>query len=102
MENATLEESQVQNDKPIPTGEPTVQFFMYTDLAALQVKNPDLDELLAEISGYDLRVRFNFKYIKSLHDVEVASAAIGDIFKRIMLEQLLGDNKPEQSSDTIK
>lgn len=75
--------------------EPSVQFKSISDVVALQVKNPDIEEPLAEISGYDLRVSFNFKYIKTLQDVESASFAIGDLFKQMMLEELLKNKKTE-------
>lgn len=90
-----MEEKNTLKDEPI------VQFKMMSDVMALQVKNPDIDEPLAEISGYDLRVSFNFKYLKSLEDVEIASAAIGDLFKQMMLEELLGDRKPNNQVQTI-
>lgn len=82
-------------------GEPIVQFRSISDVVALQVKNPEIEEPLAEISGYDLRVSFNLKYLKSLQDVEAASAAIGDLFKQMMLEELLGDGKPNNQARTI-
>ena len=81
--------------------EPIVQFRSISDVVALQVKNPEIEEPLAEISGYDLRVSFNFKYLKSLEDVEIASAGIGDLFKQMMLEELLGDRKPNNQAKTI-
>ena len=77
--------------------EPIVQFKSISDVMALQVKNPEIEEPLAEISGYDLRVSFNFKYLKSLEDVEIASAAIGNLFKNMILEELLGKNKTENA-----
>lgn len=75
--------------------EPEVTFKMIQDRVFLRVSNPDIEEPLCELSGYDLRIRFNFAYIKSLEDVEIASAAIGDLFKNMILEELLGKNKTE-------
>lgn len=75
--------------------EPTVSFKSISDVVALQVKNPEIEEPLAEISGYDLRVSFNLKYIKNLEDVESASAAFAGLFRQMMLEELLGNKKTE-------
>ncbi len=75
--------------------EPEVTFKMIQDRVFLRVSNPEIEEPLCELSGYDLRIRFNFAYIKSLEDVEIASAAIGDLFKNMILEELLGKNKTE-------
>lgn len=77
--------------------EPEVTFKMIQGRVFLRVSNPDIEEPLFELSGYDLRIRFNFAYIKSLEDVEIASAAIGDLFKNMILEELLGKNKTEST-----
>ena len=77
--------------------EPEVTFKMIQDRVFLRVSNPEIEEPLCELSGYDLRIRFNFAYIKSLEDVEIASAAIGDLFKNMILEELLGKNKTEST-----
>ena len=76
--------------------EPMVQFKSISDVVALQVKNPEIEEPLAEISGYDLRVSFNLKYLKSLKDVDAAATAMGDLFKQMMLEELLSKDKPNK------
>lgn len=74
---------------PIPTGEPTVKFQMYSDISLLQIKHPETDEVLAEITGYDLKYRINLTRIKSLDDAELASLAVGEMFKRILIKEML-------------
>ena len=83
----------MENNENKTVKEPELTFKMVSDRVVLSVKNPDIEEPLCELSGYDLRVRFNFAYIKSLEDVEIASAAIGELFKNMILEELLGKNK---------
>lgn len=70
--------------------EPEMSFRMVSDRVSLQVKAPDMDPPLVEISGYDLRIRVNYALIKSLDDVDSTAAAVGDLFKQMILEDLLG------------
>ncbi|MCR4849104.1 MAG: hypothetical protein K5920_09695 [Bacteroidales bacterium] len=87
----------MENNNENTVNEPELTFKMITDRVSLRISNPDIEEPLCELSGYDLRVRFNFAYIKSLEDVEIASAAIGNLFKNMILEELLGKNKTENA-----
>lgn len=73
--------------------EPKVEFNLITDKTCLTVINDDIDEPLVEISGYDLQINFNLKYIKSIEDVELAVTGIGDVFRRTIMDQLLEDRK---------
>ena len=77
---------------PIPTGEPTVKFQMYSDISLLQIKHPETDEVFVEITGYDLKYRINMTRIKTLEDAELASPAVGAMFKRLLLKEML-ENK---------
>lgn len=77
-------------DKNLPTvDEPKVEFKYITDRGAFTVKNPEIDQILVEISGYDLQVNFNMEYINSIEDVEAAVSGIGDLFRQLIMEKLL-------------
>ena len=45
-----------------------------------------------EISGYDLDVRFNRNVIKTVQDVESLLDGIKDLFRKIIMEDLIGDD----------
>ena len=79
-----MEETNIQT-----TDEPKAEFRVISDRDAFTVKNADNDEILIEISGYDLQVNFNMEYLNSIQDVEAAVGGIGDLFRQIIMEKLL-------------
>lgn len=82
-----------ENEKTTVVDEPKIEFNLITDKICLNVVNDDIDEALVEISGYDLQINFNLKYIKSIEDVELAVTGIGDMFRKTIMDQLLEDRK---------
>ena len=83
-----MEEQVIDKNSP-PVDEPKVEFKYITDRGAFTVKNPEIDQILVEISGYDLQVNFNMEYINSIEDVEAAVSGIGDLFRQLIMEKLL-------------
>lgn len=83
----------IENEKTTVVDEPKIEFNLITDKICLNVVNDDIDETLVEISGYDLQINFNLKYIKSIEDVELAVTGIGDMFRKTIMDQLLEDRK---------
>lgn len=79
-----MEEQNIQT-----VDEPKAEFRTLSDRDALTVKNADNNEILIEISGYDLQVNFNMEYLNSIQDVEAAVNGIGDLFRQIIMEKLL-------------
>lgn len=73
--------------------EPKIEFNSISDLRTLSIYSADGKEELVKISGYDLRVAFEMKYLKSLEDVEAAVTGISDLFRKLILEQLLPKEK---------
>ena len=69
--------------------EPKAEFRTLSDRGAFTVRNADNNEILVEISGYDLQVNFNMEYLNSIQDVEAAVSGIGDVFRQIIMEKLL-------------
>lgn len=85
-----MEEQNVQT-----VDEPKAEFRVLSDRDALTVKNADNEEILIEISGYDLQVNFNMEYLNSIQDVEAAVNGIGDLFRQIIMEKLLEHKQKE-------
>lgn len=49
----------------------------------------DGNELMAVISGYDLRISFNMRLINSLADAEACADALAQVFYEALMEQLI-------------
>lgn len=69
--------------------EPNVRFKAISDRSQFLIRNAETENVLIEISGYDLQINFNMEYINSVEDVEIAVGGIGDLFRKIILERLL-------------
>ena len=61
------------------------------------VQSPDGNEMMAEISGYDLNVSFNMRLINSLADAESVANGIADVFYQALMQQLLSMGKTNQN-----
>ena len=72
--------------------EPEVVFNSQSDRRFFSVKSEDGNETMMEISGYDLDVRFNRNVIKTVQDVENLLDGIKDLFRKIIMEDLIGDD----------
>lgn len=55
----------------------------------------DNNEMLVEISGYDLQTKFNLNKINSLDDAEKTCSALANVFLKTLCEQLLEEKKSE-------
>jgi hypothetical protein len=88
-----MEEKETDNIAPAePAQEPIVQFKLITDRSMYEVRNPEINKRLVEISGYDLKIAFNLQYIRSVEDVEGVVEAMGKMFRDIIMDQLLNKN----------
>ncbi|MDD6104101.1 MAG: hypothetical protein PUB73_05795 [Bacteroidales bacterium] len=87
-----------KNENPLPQmeDEPKVQFKYLSDRDVFLIKNEEIDQPLAEISGYDLQINFNMEFIKSMEDVEAVIQGMGELWRKIILSQLL-QSKNEQT-----
>lgn len=72
--------------------EPEVVFNSQSDRRFFSVKSEDGKETMMEISGYDLDVRFNRNVIKTVQDVESLLDGIKDLFRKIIMDDLIGDD----------
>ena len=71
--------------------EPEVVFNSQSDRRFFSVKSEDGKETMMEISGHDLDVTFNRNVIKTVQDVESLLDGIKDLFRKIIMEDLIGD-----------
>lgn len=84
------------NNLPPMEDEPKVQFKFITDRTMFTVRSEEIDQPLVEISGYDLQIKFNMEFIKSLEDTEAAVQGLAELFRKIILSQALSE-KNEQN-----
>lgn len=87
------------NDMPKQEGvyskvnEPTVHFKLISDRIIREINNPDINQTLVRISGYNLKIEYNLQYLKSVEDIEAACQGIADLFREDILKVLLERNK---------
>lgn len=87
MAEQTQEGSYSQIDEPI------VKFRVNSDRIVREVINEEINQVLVHISGYDLQINFNMQFLKSIEDVEAACTGITQLFRDMIMEQLLHRNK---------
>jgi hypothetical protein len=73
--------------------EPIVEFKIISDRIVCSIVNPEINETLVEISGYDLMINFNMEYINSVGDVEAAVQGVADLFRKEIMGKLLEHKK---------
>ena len=69
--------------------EEQVKFNAHSDRMVYGVSSEDGEDMLVEISGYDIQTKFNLDRINSLDDAENACAALADVFFKALFESLL-------------
>lgn len=73
--------------------EPTVHFKLITDRIIREINNPEINQTLIRISGYDLQIDYNLQYLKSVEDIEAACNGIAQLFREDIMRVLLERNK---------
>lgn len=86
----------VQEERYSEVNEPTVQFKLVSDRTIYHVKSERNNEVMVEISGYDLNIAFNMEYINCIEDIEAAVDGIGQLFREIITEKLLEHKQSPQ------
>lgn len=79
--------------------EEIVSFRKESDKIIYGVQGYEGDELMAAITGYDLRIAFNMKLINSLADAENCANAMADVFFQVLMEQLIAKNTTVSQPD---
>lgn len=76
--------------------EPTVHFKLITDRIIREVNNPEINQTLIRIPGYDLQIDYNLQYLKSVEDIEAACNGIAQLFREDIMRVLLERNKQSE------
>lgn len=76
--------------------EPTVHFKLITDRIIREINNPEINQTLIRISGYDLQIDYNLQYLKSVEDIEAACNGIAQLFREDIMRILLERNKQSE------
>lgn len=77
--------------------EPEVVFNTLSDLTVLAIQTEDTHESLMEITGYGIDIKFNRDKINSLADVESLLDGVKDLFRTIIMKDLIGTNDQKQT-----
>ena len=85
----------MEEDVKLPdVPEATVRFNVISDRSIMNVISEETQEVLIEISGYDLNINFNMEHLNSLQEIEAACEGIKELFKQVILEKKLGPSQP--------
>ena len=76
--------------------EAEVKFKLISDRTVRQIVNADTNEPMVEISGYDLQINFNMKYLKSVEEIDAACKGIAQLFKEVIVDKLLEGRKQNE------
>lgn len=80
--------------KPVGGAEPHVTFKLESDRDIWEITNPNVQDALIRISGYDLQFWINRQYLSSVEEIESALNGLRDLFRELILEQILDKTKP--------
>lgn len=71
--------------------EEQITFNAFSDKNIYAVESDDGTGIVAEISGYDLQVKFDLSKINTLEDAENACETLSKVFFKALFQQLLED-----------
>lgn len=88
-----------ENKVSVPfSNEPEVVFNALSDKRIFGVKSEEDQEMIFEISGYDLQIRFNRDRLQTLEDIEGTLEGIQDMFRKLIMADLLNKNESNEDS----
>ncbi len=86
------------NKKEKITNEPEVVFNALSDRRIFGVKSEDDGTMIFEISGYDLQIKFNRDKLQTVEEIEGTLEGIKDVFRNLIMADLLNKNETIESS----
>lgn len=86
------------NKKEKITNEPEVVFNALSDKRIFGVKSEDDGTMIFEISGYDLQIKFNRDKLQTVEEIEGTLEGIKDVFRNLIMADLLNKNETIESS----
>lgn len=78
--------------------EPEVVFNTLSDRQVYGIQTEDTHETIMEISGYDLQIKFNRDKLENIADIESMLDGLKDLFRRIVMQDLL-ENPPKSNTE---
>lgn len=73
--------------------EPEVVFNVLSDRRVFGVRSEDDEEMIFEISGYDMQIKFNRSKLQTLEEVEGTLDGIKEMFRQLIMADLLDNNE---------
>lgn len=77
----------------VELSEGTVQFRERSDMTVFQILDENTGRVMAYISGYALDINFNLGELKSVESIEQLINGIGKLFRKIILDKIVAQNK---------
>lgn len=84
------------------SNEPEVVFNAMSDKRIFGVKSEEDGTMVFEISGYDLQIKFNRDKLQSVEEIEGTLEGIKDVFRKLILQDLLDKNETNEASSNTK
>lgn len=84
------------------SNEPEVVFNAMSDKRIFGVKSEEDGTMVFEISGYDLQIKFNRDKLQSVEEIEGTLEGIKDVFRKLILQDLLDKNETNEASSNTQ
>lgn len=84
------------------SNEPEVVFNAMSDKRIFGVKSEEDGTMVFEISGYDLQIKFNRDKLQSVEEIEGTLEGIKDVFRKLILQDLLDKNETNEASSNVQ
>lgn len=84
------------------SNEPEVVFNAMSDKRIFGVKSEEDGTMVFEISGYDLQIKFNRDKLQSVEEIEGVLEGIKDVFRKLILQDLLDKNETNEASSNTQ
>lgn len=84
------------------SNEPEVVFNAMSDKRIFGVKSEEDGMMVFEISGYDLQIKFNRDKLQSVEEIEGTLEGIKDVFRKLILQDLLDKGETNEASSNAQ
>lgn len=84
------------------SNEPEVVFNAMSDKRIFGVKSEEDGMMVFEISGYDLQIKFNRDKLQSVEEIEGTLEGIKDVFRKLILQDLLDKGETNEASSNVQ
>lgn len=84
------------------SNEPEVVFNAMSDKRIFGVKSEEDGMMVFEISGYNLQIKFNRDKLQSVEEIEGTLEGIKDVFRKLILQDLLDKGETNEASSNAQ